>query len=46
MEGHEFATPEEELIHFLKKMEDKNWKWSEQYEEPPEEDEDGDPNCK
>jgi hypothetical protein len=32
LEGHEFLTPEEELRHFLKRLEDPDWKWMEQYE--------------
>lgn len=32
LEGHEFAKPEEELTHFLKKLNEKTWKWSQQYE--------------
>lgn len=32
LEGHEFKTPEEEVNHFLHKVNDKDWKWSEQYE--------------
>lgn len=32
LEGHEFQTPESELKHFIKKLSDPNWKWSEQYE--------------
>lgn len=35
MEGHEFKTPEEELLHFLKKLYDPNWKWAQQYEPEP-----------
>lgn len=36
LEGHEFKTPEDELIHFLKKLAEPNWKWSQQYEPEPE----------
>ncbi|KAH1023063.1 hypothetical protein HUJ04_012343 [Dendroctonus ponderosae] len=32
LEGHEFKTPEEELIHFLGKMYDSDFKWERQYE--------------
>ncbi|XP_067621341.1 voltage-dependent calcium channel subunit alpha-2/delta-3 [Eurosta solidaginis] len=32
LEGHEFKKPEEELRHFLAKMMQDDWKWSEQYE--------------
>lgn len=32
LEGHEFNTPEDELRHFLKKLEDPKWKWHEQYQ--------------
>ena len=32
LEGHEFKTPEIELIHFLHKLNDPNWKWLQQYE--------------
>ncbi|CAG9759535.1 unnamed protein product [Ceutorhynchus assimilis] len=32
LEGHEFKTPEEELIHFLGKMYDMDFKWERQYE--------------
>lgn len=32
LEGHEFDTPEAELRHFLKKLTDPYWKWSQQYE--------------
>lgn len=35
LEGHEYDTPEEELRHFLKKLAEPNWKWSEQYEIEP-----------
>ncbi|KAJ6647712.1 Voltage-dependent calcium channel subunit alpha-2/delta-3, partial [Pseudolycoriella hygida] len=35
LEGHEFDTPEMELKHFLKKLSDPLWKWSEQYEIEP-----------
>ncbi|XP_066155401.1 voltage-dependent calcium channel subunit alpha-2/delta-3 isoform X2 [Euwallacea fornicatus] len=34
LEGHEFKTPEEELIHFLGKMYDMDFKWERQYETP------------
>lgn len=33
MEGHEFDTPEQELVHFLGKMYDGNFQWQRQYEE-------------
>lgn len=33
LEGHEFKNSEEELLHFLKKLNEPNWKWSDQYEE-------------
>ncbi|XP_037958547.1 voltage-dependent calcium channel subunit alpha-2/delta-3 [Teleopsis dalmanni] len=33
LEGHEFKTPEGELRHFLAKMIQKDWKWSEQYDD-------------
>lgn len=39
MEGHEFLTPEDELRHFLIKLSEPNWKWSEQYETDPVDDE-------
>ena len=44
LEGHEFETPEEELTHFLKKLNEPNWKWAQQY---PEETDDSkiDENC-
>lgn len=32
LEGHEFQTPEKELLHFLRKLNDPKWKWSQQYE--------------
>ncbi|XP_018322592.1 voltage-dependent calcium channel subunit alpha-2/delta-3 isoform X2 [Agrilus planipennis] len=32
LEGHEFDTPESELLHFLERMYDKNFKWGRQYE--------------
>ena len=32
LEGHETPTPEKELLHFLSKLYDPNWKWSQQYE--------------
>uniref|UniRef100_A0A1B0CZ82 Uncharacterized protein n=1 Tax=Phlebotomus papatasi TaxID=29031 RepID=A0A1B0CZ82_PHLPP len=32
LEGHEFKTPEDELRHFLKKLYDPQWTWSQQYE--------------
>lgn len=35
LEGHEYATPEEELIDFLKKLSEPDWKWSQQYEVEP-----------
>lgn len=35
LEGHEFKTPEDELRHFLKKLYDPDWKWSQQYEPEP-----------
>lgn len=35
LEGHEFNTPEAELRHFLKKLYDPNWVWSQQYEADP-----------
>lgn len=35
LEGHEFETPEDELRHFLKKLSDPYWKWSQQYEVEP-----------
>lgn len=35
LEGHEFATPEIELRHFLRKLSDPAWKWSQQYEPEP-----------
>lgn len=35
LEGHEYKNPEEELSHFLKKLAEPNWKWSEQYEIEP-----------
>lgn len=35
LEGHEYKNPEEELAHFLKKLAEPNWKWSEQYEIEP-----------
>nr|XP_023018198.1 voltage-dependent calcium channel subunit alpha-2/delta-3-like [Leptinotarsa decemlineata] len=33
LEDHEFPTPEKELLHFLAKMYDRNFKWESQYEE-------------
>ncbi|XP_076262378.1 ca[2+] channel Muscle-specific alpha2/delta subunit isoform X2 [Rhynchophorus ferrugineus] len=38
LEGHEFKTPEEELIHFLGKMYDMDFKWERQYEPMEKED--------
>jgi len=32
LEGHEFTTSEDELRHFLKKIIEPNWKWSQQYQ--------------
>ncbi|XP_055682880.1 voltage-dependent calcium channel subunit alpha-2/delta-3 [Lutzomyia longipalpis] len=32
LEGHEFKTPEDELRHFLKRLYDPQWTWSQQYE--------------
>ncbi|XP_053958042.1 voltage-dependent calcium channel subunit alpha-2/delta-3 [Anastrepha ludens] len=46
LEGHEFKTPEEELRHFLAKMMQDDWKWSEQYEEDDSDHDDNDEiNC-
>ncbi|XP_037825426.1 voltage-dependent calcium channel subunit alpha-2/delta-3 [Lucilia sericata] len=45
LEGHEFKTPEAELKHFLGKMVQKDWKWSEQYEEDEQDRDDDDLNC-
>ncbi|XP_058819559.1 voltage-dependent calcium channel subunit alpha-2/delta-3 isoform X2 [Topomyia yanbarensis] len=44
LEGHEFKTPEDELRHFLVRLYDPNWKWSQQYEPEPE-DMQRDANC-
>lgn len=33
LEAHEFDSPESELRHFLNKLEDPSWDWSEQYKE-------------
>ncbi|KAG5870579.1 Voltage-dependent calcium channel subunit alpha-2/delta-3 [Gonioctena quinquepunctata] len=33
LEDHEFESPEKELLHFLEKMYDRNFKWESQYEE-------------
>lgn len=41
LEGHEFKTPEEELRHFLQKLYDHDWKWSQQYDPEPMYDHDG-----
>jgi voltage-dependent calcium channel alpha-2/delta-4 len=35
-EDHEYESPEAELRHFLKKIVEPNWKWSQQYEPDPE----------
>lgn len=35
LEGHEFQTPEQELREFLRKIVEKDWKWSQQYEPDP-----------
>ncbi|XP_037048766.1 voltage-dependent calcium channel subunit alpha-2/delta-3 [Bradysia coprophila] len=43
LEGHEFDTPEEELLHFLNKLSEPNWKWSQQYEVEPKYQHDGIP---
>lgn len=32
LEGHKFDTPEEELKHFLRMLNDPSWRWAEQYE--------------
>lgn len=32
LEGHEFDTPESELLHFLNRTYDRNFKWRQQYE--------------
>lgn len=32
LEGHEFDNPEVELSHFLKKLQDPSWEWSDQYD--------------
>lgn len=32
LEGHEFLTPQQELREFLRKIVEKDWKWSQQYE--------------
>lgn len=32
LEGHEFPNPETEILHFLDKMYDLNFKWRNQYE--------------
>ncbi|XP_055595759.1 voltage-dependent calcium channel subunit alpha-2/delta-3 [Uranotaenia lowii] len=48
LEGHEFKTPEDELRHFLVRLYEPNWKWSQQYEpEPDDMEKDGldEPNC-
>ena len=37
LEGHEFKTPEDELQHFLVRLYEPTWKWSQQYEPEPEE---------
>lgn len=33
--GHKFDKPEDEVKHFLKALNDDDWEWYEQYEEPP-----------
>lgn len=43
LEGHEFKTPEDELLHFLKKLHNSDWKWSQQYEAEPMYEHDGIP---
>ncbi|XP_055904369.1 voltage-dependent calcium channel subunit alpha-2/delta-3 [Eupeodes corollae] len=46
LEGHEFKSPEEEFRHFLSKMVQKDWMWSEQYEkDASDETIDNKPNC-
>lgn len=35
LEGHEFASSELELRHFLKKIIEPNWKFTQQYEPDP-----------
>ncbi|KAK9890429.1 hypothetical protein WA026_010518 [Henosepilachna vigintioctopunctata] len=32
LEGHEFPNPEQEILHFLGRMHDQNFKWRKQYE--------------
>jgi voltage-dependent calcium channel alpha-2/delta-4 len=48
LENHEFDKPEDELRHFLRKIVEKDWKWSQQYEPDPETDKkrDNNDNCK
>ncbi|XP_031335844.1 voltage-dependent calcium channel subunit alpha-2/delta-4 isoform X3 [Photinus pyralis] len=37
LEGHEYETPEKELLHFLSKINQDDFKWTMQYEEEEEE---------
>lgn len=32
LEDHEFETPEEEITHFLNRLDDEDWRWTDQYE--------------
>uniref|UniRef100_A0A182WHK4 VWFA domain-containing protein n=1 Tax=Anopheles minimus TaxID=112268 RepID=A0A182WHK4_9DIPT len=45
LEGHEFKTPEDELRHFLNRLYEPTWKWSQQYEPEDSEKESDGPNC-
>ncbi|XP_055640550.1 voltage-dependent calcium channel subunit alpha-2/delta-3 isoform X1 [Toxorhynchites rutilus septentrionalis] len=48
LEGHEFKNPEDELRHFLVRLYEPTWKWSQQYEPEPEDaqkDDSDEPNC-
>ncbi|XP_011699951.1 PREDICTED: voltage-dependent calcium channel subunit alpha-2/delta-3-like, partial [Wasmannia auropunctata] len=45
LEGHEFNSSKDELLHFLGLMSRPGWRWSEQYEAYPSIDEDKEPNC-
>ncbi|KAK5639073.1 hypothetical protein RI129_011565 [Pyrocoelia pectoralis] len=40
LEGHEYESPEKELLHFLSKINTEGFKWTMQYEEEEEEEED------
>ncbi|XP_076233881.1 ca[2+] channel Muscle-specific alpha2/delta subunit isoform X2 [Calliopsis andreniformis] len=46
LEGHEFDSPEEELKHFLNLINKPSWRWAEQYEAYPlNNDTNDEPNC-